>query len=247
MRSEASEPAGGWGDPDFARRTVQAAVAETTRREFARRGGKEVVWRARADGTLELARCVDARVELYAVSPDGTRQLVATSERSLRAIAPFVCGAVGFVVGVGILMAADGAGWAFALFAGLLALGGMVGAYVDRRSLVRTWLRERFGTDEDWVVVPHTFEGEPATGNQMVAIGGLADARGERAVYRMLPDGTAEVAIRCDGSTDVHAVDAAGGVVLVERLSVRRLGKVRKVRGDRSEWHKVETKVDTGD
>jgi len=248
IQPNAYEPSGGgWGEPDFAPRVVESTTAEATRRAFADSSTKEVVWRARVDGTLELARRHRARVELYTVSRDGAPQLVATSERSRRAIAALVCACGASGVGFGTWVATGGEAWAFGLFAGLLAFGGMLAGRIDRGFLVRTWLRERFGTDEDWVVVPHRFEGEPATGNQLIAIAGLADARGERAVFRMLPTGMAEVAIEREGAIDVYAVDAVGGVVLVDRLDLRSLRKVCKVRGERSEWHRLETKVETGD
>jgi uncharacterized membrane protein YphA (DoxX/SURF4 family) len=248
IQPNAFEPSGGgWGDPNFAPRAVESAAAEATRSDFADSSTKEVVWRARVDGTLELARRHSARVELYTVSRDGTPQLVATSERSRRAIVAAVCACGGFGVGGGIWLAVGGKSWAFALAIGLFVLCGVLAGHIDGGSLVRTWLRERFGTDEDWVVVPHRFEGEPATGNQLIAIGGLADARGERAVFRMLHNGVAEVATERDGAIEVYAVDAVGGVALVDRLDLRSLGKVCKVRGERSEWHRVETKVETGD
>jgi hypothetical protein len=234
-------------EPSGAPRAVESATAEAARREFADSSTKEVVWRARVDGTLELARRHNARVELYTVSHDGTPQLVATSERSHRAIAAVVCECAGFGVGVGIWVAVGGKSWAFLLAIGLFVLCGLLAGYIDRGSLVRSWLRERFGTDEDWVVVPHKFEGEPATGNQLIAIAGFVDARGERAVFRMLHNGIAEVAIARYGAIEVYAVDAVGGVALVDRLDLRSLGKVCKVRGERSEWHRVETKVETGD
>ena len=179
--SRAFQPSdGGWGEPDFAPRAVESTAAEATRREFANSSTKEVVWRARADGTLELARRHRARVELYTVSLDGTPQLVATSERSRRAIAALVCACGAAGVGFGTWVATGGEAWAFGLFAGLLVFGGILAGRIDRGLLVRAWLRERFGTDEDWVIVPHKFDGAPATGNQLIAIGGPPMPAGKR-------------------------------------------------------------------
>ncbi|MFL6289133.1 MAG: hypothetical protein ACJ73L_12120, partial [Actinomycetes bacterium] len=140
IQPNAFEPSGwGWGEPNFAPTVVESAAAEATRREFADSSTKDVVWRARVDGTLELARRHNARVELYTVSRDGTPELVATSERSRRAIAAVLCGCGGFAVGMGIWLATGGKSWAFLLAIGLFVLCGVLAGHIDDGSLVRTW------------------------------------------------------------------------------------------------------------
>ena len=232
----------------FAPKPVSVAAAQAAAYRFGNSATKEVVWRAQPDGTLQVARRRRARVELYSVAADGTPELLEISRRSGRATAEYIGAYGGFAVGFATFLVRGGDAWGAGTAFLFVVAGWTLASRIGPGSLVRAWLRERFGTDADWVTVPgNAILGATDTGNQLVAIAGLADARGEEAVYRNLPDGTVEAATKGHHSIEIHAVDHRGGVALVDTLEARSLRKVSKLRGERAEWHRLTTKVDDGD
>lgn len=185
--------------------TDAAFKLATSGRDLVFNGRRDAVWRARSDGVVEVARAEWGRVELYEVHDDGTSRLVAASSRSASKVAASICayGAGGsLVVGVlGVMFVSEG----FAALAALPLVLFPLTFVLRWRSNVRSWIRVRFGSDDDWADVPWRIEGTPTTGNQAVALAGLGAVR-----YRVLDDGAVEVVVRGAKQVEVLAVDRFG-------------------------------------
>lgn len=196
-------------------------------------GRRDAVWRARSDGVVELARAEWGRVELYEVHDDGTSRLVAASSRSVSKVAATICayGAGGsLVVGVlGAMFVSEG----FVALAALPLVLSPLTFVLRWRSTVRSWIRVRFGSDDDWADVPWRIEGTPTTGNQAVALAALGAVR-----YRVLNDGAVEVVVRGARQVEVLAVDRFGAVTVSETLPSKRF-ELKRLRGADVTWHAV--------
>lgn len=178
----------------YGRRVVAVETANAARR--LRDGNLESVWRALPDGSVQVARPRWGRVELYTVSPGAPPELTESSARSKRktvAEVLFVGSAAALVVGVvGAMFVSTG----FLMLAGLTFVTFPLALLLRWRSHVRPWVRAHFGADDDWAIVPWRINGEPATGNQAIAMSALVSANGNRGRYRNAADGAVELLTR---------------------------------------------------
>ena len=198
----------------YSRRYAETAATETAlalaRGRFVTRDGRrDAVWRARDDGIVELVRGYANRVQLLEVSGDGTSRVVASSPRSMRKTIASVLEVAwlgAFVIGGALFLVSTS-------FAPLLALTFVLAPLallVRWRSDVRPWVRDHFGTDDDWAPVPWKLQGRPTTGNQVVALSRLVADRND-ARYRVLDGGDVELATRGRHGQLIR-VDRAGSV-----------------------------------
>ena len=175
------------------------------------------------------------RVELFEVLGDGTSTLVASSPRSTRALAATACG---YACGVFLIVGVPGAMFvsdAFFVLVALTFLAGPLAFLLRWRSRVRPWVRDRFGSDGDWVGVPWRIEGAVTTGSQAIALSALAER--SSVSYRVVDDGALEVVVRRK-EVEVHSIDRLGAATLIETRPNRRF-ELAELRGPEVTWHEV--------
>jgi hypothetical protein len=227
---------------------VTAAEAALTLRD----DDLEAVWRALPDGSVQVARPCRGRVELYEVPPDGVPRLVDASPRSSRKVAAELMqgvAGVGFIVAFLATWVYRPAAWAI----GASLVLYVVSFLLRWRSHVRPWVRERFGSDDEWSKVPWLVDGRPPTGNQMIAMSGIVARHSGNGVYRTLSDDTAELLTReltAEGFLYwVHRIDHLGNADEVNHFgdedeaaadADRWLDDDREL-SKQNEWHKIMT------
>jgi hypothetical protein len=217
------------GEHGFSERHATAAAANAAR--ALARGDVSARWRAAEDGSIDVVRDANARVELYRIGRDGVPSLVERSSvswaRASRAALFYAAFAVlaGAFIGLAVAdeMENEALADVFQATFGLTFFSMFVIALVtpsDDRA-VRRWITRRYGSDAGWARVPRQADIGPATGSQQVAASTLADASHRHALARLRDDGTLEVARWTGGAITIEEVGRDGVVTHVTREPTR--------------------------
>jgi hypothetical protein len=227
-------------------RTVPIETAEAAR-ALATKSPWNYAWRPLRDGSLEVAHIADRRVVLHRFRPGVAEpELLAESARTSRLSAALMCSFVPAFVSLILIFAVSP--WFILVmlgFVGLLVLG----VRLDEQPGLRPWVRERFGSDEDWATMPRVVGDLPATGNQLIALCAFADSHKDAVLYRPLVHGTVEVALERPGGYEIQVMDREGDLRAARTVEIRRPSerKLRKAEGDGPKWKTLMTDDPPGD
>jgi hypothetical protein len=210
-------------------------------RDLASKEPWSYAWRALPDGSLEVAHIADRRNQLHILRPGAPGvELVARSDRqsgASRALGLCIYAALFSLVLIFWI-----AWWFVLVVAGFAALG-FLGSRLDARPPLRDWLRAREGSLDGWVRMPRVVGDLPATGNQLLALCALAESNKHVVVYRVLPRGTVEVALKRDGGHRIEWIERSGARRTARSTEIRGLSKrqLRKHEGNDPKWQELRT------